>query len=80
MKMKMKISMVLMTKIQNKEFIMVQVKTGEFAGKIGTFFLDNEMISVFDDVSQTWYVVPASVGYDILCCLFMNLGHLALVQ
>jgi hypothetical protein len=45
---------------------MVQVKTGEFKGFIGSLFCDNELISIFDEITQIWYTVPVSVGYEVL--------------
>jgi hypothetical protein len=45
---------------------MAKIKTGKYAGQIGTFFMDNELISVFDKTSGMWVVVSVSVGYEIV--------------
>jgi len=45
---------------------MVKIKTGRFAGCIGTFVVDNEFISLFDEITQMWYIVPISVGYEVI--------------
>lgn len=45
---------------------MIQVTSGPFMGRIGSLFCDNELISIFDDVTQIWYTVPVSVGYKVL--------------
>jgi hypothetical protein len=45
---------------------MVQVKSGEFKGLIGSLFCNNEFISIYDEVTQIWYTVPVSVGYEVL--------------